>query len=497
MRGPASRRRVCVAAVGLVSLAFAAGPVVRTAAAAAPLSGAFTSIPPAVVTPGARVELRLGLTNPTSMRSIASVRFLVDGRAVGSVQRIPVAAKAQALATAWVSAPTTRGRHTTGYQLAAGRTLTGSRPLDVLGTPGGAPRTFTSAWLEPGDAMTSPRPTAADISARVDELHALGIRTLIVAYVEYKYPLHWPAFYPTTIPALQPEPHCMDAAPIDIVTPVMRRAAALGMHVVLGLGRGPALGPTCAVPAPGKDQAGGMRLDDSLLPASDADMDAEAAREREVAADLVRAYGSDPRTRGALYGWYISHEANDYSRALRFYDKVAAALHGLAPEKPVLVAPAGTPINITRAALEQTQVNIFAYQDAVGAGYVGPGASCLEDSPPCPGPYQYSYEPENRMRDLARLFGTYASWHRGTRTHLWSDTEVWQMDGPTYGAAYAATCSRVLRQIAAERASVSQLTMYSFLGYFQSGANKTAMPRPGAAALYDGYSRYARTGRGC
>ena len=169
---------------------------------------------------------------------------------------------------------------------------------------------------------------------------------------------------------------------------------------------------------------------------------------------------------------------NDLSRASAYYDPLAEFCHSLAPRRPVLVAPAGTPV-VTKESLAKSKVDIFAYQDAVGAGYV---------------PYKYTYKPEERIATLDELYARYARWHVDTGKRIWSDLEIWEMDGKQgYRAAYPATFERVKRQIAIEAGHVAMLTGYAWHGYMQSPNASAEKPIPQARALFEAYRKFVAT----
>jgi hypothetical protein len=177
----------------------------------------------------------------------------------------------------------------------------------------------------------------------------------------------------------------------------------------------------------------------------------------------------------SLYGWYLTHEMNDLGRASAYYDPVAAYCRSLSPDMPVMCAPAGTPI-IDKEALRRSKVDIFAYQDSAGAGYV---------------PYRYTYDPENRIRMLDQVFGSYRKLHEGTEKHLWADLEIWEMDGSAgYAKAYPPPFSRVKRQIETEAKYVEMLTAYEVLGFLEPPRSGWRLKDRRAAALYRDYAAY-------
>jgi hypothetical protein len=192
-----------------------------------------------------------------------------------------------------------------------------------------------------------------------------------------------------------------------------------------------------------------------------------------VAHELWQRYGAHR----SFYGWYLTHEMNDLARASAYYDPIAEFCHGLAPEKPVLVAPAGTPV-VTPELLASSAVDIFAYQDAVGTGYV---------------PYKYTYRPENRIAMLDAIYEEYSAWHANTGKHFWSDLEIWQMDGSQgYGGSYPASFSRVKQQIDIECRYAEMLTGYAYHGFLQAPGASFEKPVAQAQELYQDYLDFRR-----
>ncbi|MCL4218475.1 MAG: hypothetical protein KJ052_15925, partial [Candidatus Hydrogenedentes bacterium] len=176
-----------------------------------------------------------------------------------------------------------------------------------------------------------------------------------------------------------------------------------------------------------------------------------------------------------LFGWYLTHEMNDLKRAGAYYNPLALYCKSLAPEKPVLVAPAGTPI-VTHSLLASSAVDIFAYQDAVGAGYV---------------PYKNTFQPNKRIATLDGIFAKYRALHKDTGKHLWADLEIWEMDGThNYGGAYPAAFERVKRQIEIESRHAGMLTGYSYHGYLQAPNAGSEKPDAQARKLFEEYAAY-------
>ena len=191
-----------------------------------------------------------------------------------------------------------------------------------------------------------------------------------------------------------------------------------------------------------------------------------------VAADMWERYGNICKS---LYGWYLTHEMNDLARASAYYNPVADFCHALSPDKVVLIAPAGTPI-VTKEALQNCSVDIVAYQDAVGSGYV---------------PYKNTFNPENRMRMLDEMYARYAGWHEGTDKHCWTDLEIWEMDGTQgYSGSYPPAFSRVRRQLETQVKYVPTITAYQWLGTMEDRKRNLGVKDERAFKLFEEYKAY-------
>jgi hypothetical protein len=241
----------------------------------------------------------------------------------------------------------------------------------------------------------------------------------------------------------------------DQIEPILSEADKNGQHVFLGLGRNGDLWLTWDFDKPGWQERKARAIDISTL----------------VAADMWERYSHHK----SLYGWYLTHEMNDLARASAYYNPVADFCHALSPDKVVLIAPAGTPV-VTKESLRASSVDIVAYQDAVGSGYV---------------PYKNTFNPENRMRMLDEMYARYAAWHEGTDKHCWTDLEIWEMDGKHgYSASYPPPFSRVRRQIETEAKYVPMITAYEWHGMMQDPKLKRPSVDERAYALFEAYRAY-------
>ncbi len=313
-------------------------------------------------------------------------------------------------------------------------------------------------WIEPAAISM----VASDASSQtlerctresVQAMKSVGVTTLILAYAEYNGTFFYPSaieFFDQDIRRIVKGADC----PFDVYGTILTEADRLGMQVFLGLGRGgdtPLLWDF--------DKPGWHERNEKAI-----------ALGKRIASDLATEFGRHP----SFGGWYLTHEMNDLSRASVYYDPLAEFCHSLSPRKPVLVAPAGTPI-ITKESLMKSKVDIFAYQDAVGAGYV---------------PYKNTYDPDKRIAMLGKTYAQYARWHAETGKRIWSDLEVWEMNGKQgYSGAYPAAFERVKRQIEIEAPHVEMLTGYAWHGYLQSPNASAERPIPKARELFEAYRK--------
>jgi hypothetical protein len=320
-------------------------------------------------------------------------------------------------------------------------------------------RRFLGVWVEPGAiALVAKDPSRATLEKvtrdSVRAMHEIGATTIILAYPEQSGVFYYPSaieFHDRDLKRIVKGADC----PFDVYGTVLDEADRLGLHVFLGLGRSGDTPLLWEFDKPGWAERNQRA--------------SEIAR--RVAAELHQRYS---RHR-SFHGWYLTHEMDDLAKASAYYDPVADGCHKLSPEKPVLAAPAGTPI-ITTELLARSKVDIFAYQDAVGAGYV---------------PYKNTYNPERRLALLNDAYRRYAQWHAGTRKRIWSDLEVWEMDGTQgYTGAFAASFARVKRQIELEAPHVEMLTLYAWHGYMQDPKSTAEKPNPKARALFTAYREW-------
>lgn len=471
------------------------GMTMATAASADPLAGdrggqqgghsaklksAFTVLPAGPkVSSASTVEARVAVTNPSDEAVEATVTF--TWFAEGGPQElgehaISVPAGETSLVTERTPAADLlrRDKATRGRVVAVTRGARSNEhsswQLEVIPSETRALPILSAAWIEPGayidgiyDQARPIRPR--DVRDDMNSMHDIGIDTVVFTYSEYLL-AGWGAFYDSSLPEL-----AESSVEFDVLEAVLDAAERNGQHVYVGLGRGDDLYLTY------------LGFDDPERLAAGLDW------AERLSTDIWEKYGDSD----AFYGWYLTHEAANIAGANSFYDPITEYLRGFSPDKPVMVAPSGTPI-ASNAVISNSEADVFAYQDAVGAGYIGPIATCL---PACEGPhatfssgYAYTFNPDNRIADLGALFETYSSWHTDSDKIIWSDLEVWEMAGPAYSGAYAASFDRVLQQIDAQAPHVDLISAYAYPGFMADPASSLEHGGELAIDLFADYREY-------
>jgi hypothetical protein len=425
----------------------------------------FTVVPPGPVTNRSRVELRLAIPNPDNQEREIIVRFYRDRPAPATlIASRTLKAPPQGLASVsvWCSTQQWAGTRRLLYQVErAGEREEGSWPLEVLASETAGLPLLQGVWLEPFAALQycqgkNLRETERNLQESVRAMKRLGMNTLVLTYLEYQGTFFYPseiAFYDRDVKRMSRGKDCK----LDLVETVLSQADREGMHVFLGLGRG-----------------GDTYLLWQFEKEGWSERNAQAiALGKRVAQELWDRYRHHP----SFYGWYFTHEMNDLAKSSAYYNPLADFCHALSPDKPVMVAPAGTPI-IDHASLAASKVDIFAYQDAVGSGYV---------------PYKNTFQPENRIAMLEEIYAKYRSWHAETEKHLWADLEIWEMDGSQgYAGSYPTNFSRVQRQIEKEARYADMLTAYAYHGFLHDPRGKVKAQDARAVRLYADYLAYLK-----
>jgi hypothetical protein len=424
-----------------------------------------TVVPAAPVSDRTRIEIRVGLENHSSTPRQYDAQFFVD-RAGPTTQigrqTVAVPAQGRALARCWWDTRGRAGKHQLVCRVeTAGQATERCWPIEVIASDTPGLPFFQGVWIEPFGVLAScqaarPEETEANVRASVDAMCRLGMDMIVFGYVEYQGTFFYPSqieFYDREVNRQSRGRDCR----FDMVEMVLSQADKHGKHVFLGLGRSGDLWLLWQFEKPDWNRRNAEAIDVST----------------RIARELWQKYGHHR----SFYGWYLTHEMGDLAKSSAYYNPVADFCHNLAPEKPVLAAPADVPA-MPKKALQESSVDIFAYQDAVGSGYV---------------PGKYTYKPDNRIVMLDEVYARYRGFHEGTDKHFWSDLEVWEMDGSQgYGGAYPAAFERVKRQIEIERKYMPVLTAYAWHGYLHDPACRASKIDPRAVQLFQSYSAWKK-----
>lgn len=421
-------------------------------------ASSMTLVPPVSVSNHVEIEIRVAVRNHTTKKARFELVLSVD-TADGEARPLigtplEVSALGQELISSRLLTGEYVGQNTVRYHITGpdGFTESGRWPLEVVACESRALPLLQVGWLDPGamvpEAYAQRRhPAEQDLRDAIDHYHAIGMAGLIITYPESIY-LEQGVFYPSRV--FRDEGTRVS---FDVVGTILNQASKNGQHVFVGLGRGPDLLLTWT------------GFDDQSR------KQAVLAHSMKTATELWVLYGHEP----SFYGWYLTHEANDIARASKaYYNPITQFLRTFRADKPVLISPAGTPI-LSPQALAESEVDIFAYQDAVGSGYV---------------PYQNTFDPQRRMEMLPEVYATYARAHRDSGKHLWANLEIWQMDGPEYGNSYPPDFERVQEQLKMEQQHVDVITTYTLLGFMEPPASTVELGGPKAVRLFEAYRNY-------
>lgn len=415
-----------------------------------------TLVPPVPVSERVEVEMRVAVRNNSTTDAKYAVAFEVTGDKAPKPQsrEVSVPALGQQLVSFRLATQDLAGVRDAVVTVTRDDEPAQSHvwPLTVWKSDSRAVPLLQVGWIEPGAYAAEGYPreapvTEASVRAAVDAYRDIGFRSLILGYPESVYS-GGGFYYPTRV-----FEEFGNRCDFDVIGTILNQASKNGQQVFVGLGRGADLNLTWT------------GFDD---PQRNADAIAHSIK---VATELWTLYGDEP----SFYGWYLSHEANAIARAsASYYNPVTRFLRTFEADKPVLISPSGTP-EVSPDALKECEADVIVYQDAVGAGYV---------------PYKYTYDPDQRIQGLDEVFAAYAEAHRGARQHLWSNLEVWRMDGPEYRDARPAELEHVLRQLEIERAHVDVMTAYALPGFLEPPGTAAKLGGEPAVRLFEGYREH-------
>jgi hypothetical protein len=309
----------------------AAAAAVVDAAEAPPLS--LTLIPPSPVTDQILLDLRAAVRNKSDGPQTFNVAFYLDEEKPNSLlhrEKLDVPGRSAAGARFRWPTKDHAGKHRVLLvaQSAAAR-LTAQEPIEIIASQVRSTRRLGGAWVdiyhfdEPeGKPFNAEMATMTDPAWRelVRAMHRVDQNILVITmmfqnvahYGRHKIETegyHGKAFYPSKL-----YPGRMPIASPDPLEAILSEADRLGMHVMPGVGEYAFFDYT---------------------PAS-------LAWHKRVAAELWDRYGHHP----SFYGWYMSSEkdgglgdAQERKEIVDFFHEFTPYVHGLAPDKPVMLAP--------------------------------------------------------------------------------------------------------------------------------------------------------------
>lgn len=333
------------------------------------------------------------------------------------------------------------------------------------------------------------RMSEAYLRQTVNDAYACGVDTIIIPYVEYFG--HWfysRSAYPADFDAgKNAGTYWHESAPTGVesfspLTAIIDQAKENGQSVFFGLGRNgdtPLLADIHTVNTGGADPwRYGLSINSRL--------DRAIAQTKAVAEDLWALYGNNP----AFGGWYLSHEVSHIATANNYLMGVTA--QGAVPlrsyGKPIMSAPAHTHDIESYWAVNSlliSGVDIFAPQDAVGAGYnFSTGGYTFNSGvtiPQIPSVFQSWLTAVTGVNSWLTANG------HSRKVSLWSTVEAWQMDGPSYSDDYPASAERLAQQLSTAEWLTDKQAIYAWLGMIDSGSNDLhAVVKKGSAKdLYD------------
>ena len=282
--------------------------------------------------------------------------------------------------------------------------------------------------------------TAADWSAKVEELAGIGLEYLVLMAVALDYQ----TFYPSAL--LPPwELACVD--------PLEALLAACDRHGVRVFVSNGFWGTWDSPGIIGDPQARRRRL--------------------KAMEELAEGYGQHP----SFYGWYWPNEAEIRGHFKpEFIDYVRECgrqARALMPKAPTLIAPYGT--NMVQAdavyarQLEELEVDIVAYQDEVGVRKSKVGETAAY------------YEALRKIHDQV------------PQAALWADVEVFEFAGEVYRSALLpAAFARVERQLEAVSPYVDTVLIYQYLGLMNKPGSEAFAGTEESVRLYRDYADWRR-----
>lgn len=456
-----------------------------------PVKASMSVVPPRTILKTQGFDLRMGLINDTAATKTFSVQFYVNTessflRILAAPITAQVAAGQSTVVTAdWRPGEYFAGDHTllaVAYDELNNRLETS---WDVSISTATSSKKVRALWFEPEALIYREAGWGeSHIREMVRQMDGLGIELLIFSYVEYYGCYHYPVKGLDVDPyfdydenkLLDPankDERCYYDGHIDLLGVILDEAEKVGMHVLIGPGRG-GDGPFFLdhygwwqAALTGASSYKGVPLNQYITELS-ARLNTISSINLAVAKDVYEKYGHHQ----SFYGFYLSHEQNCMDYGANYYGYISPALKAATrPNFPVLIAPYGDVQNcLISAPVEQTinamDLDILAPQDSVGPGW-------SEHS------LTYTWNPWTTIPGVSARFAEHKQEivDRAGK-HMWATVEIWRMyDHPQrdtlgYGCwgeqlpcVAADFATEFLPQLDAVSPHVSMLTVNESIGY--------------------------------
>jgi len=405
----------------------------------------FTIVPSHIVTDKARVELRASVISESSYDKEIEIKLYLDEfdneKFISGTGKFTLESGKQRLYADFISTKGLRGDHklmaafyADGMPIAAEYISIRIVPSETKALP------FVQVmWIEPGsynNGLGNKKADENDAREYIRLLSFIGVHSVVIAHTE-GIAFGSGAYYPSGLPEFEGIARPID---FDYVNTVLDEAEKLDMNVFVGLGR----------------HYDTLQLRNGLGDKTRIEMQLDYGK--RLSSELWSLYGKY----NSFYGWYIAYGTDDITCSNEYYNHMADILHSYCPDKPVMIALSGMPV-VSPDIINGCRYEIVAYQDAVGSGNI---------------PMQNTFNQENRIRMLHEIYMKYQGAHAGTDVHIWSNLEMWKMDGPAYKDAYASDWSQIARQLEIERNYVSCVCGYAVPSCIQN---------PNGAFCFKGY----------
>ena len=411
-----------------------------------------TLVPPVSVSDKAAFDIRTGLVHHGSATGVYDVAVYLqthDAERLVSQERVQVAPGEPLLLKQSVKTAGMSGKYNVLVKVRKGlKTITRSRPIEVVPSPSRATATIDGAWAglyhwSETEGLHWNRDirhfTAEDWKGVVRAMHHIGMDIIVIqelfrheAYVNAHdvtldtYP--GKAYYPSSL-----YPGRMDIACPDPVEAIMAAADELGMHVLPGIG---------------------------LFAWFDFG-ETSLQWHKAVAKEVYDRYGHHP----SFYGFYVSEECFGCldGQIAGFFEQFTDYCRHLAPAKPVMLA-----------------TNCFGIQ-----GKEAEYAALLKHLDIlCP--FGFSRMPEGDLSGKEAA-ATLQRWCDAAGAHLWMDLEAFAFnpDGSLSPRSFPS-----IRQELAEMDGFEKILCYQYPGVFNNPAFHRQAGEDAGIKLYADYMAY-------